>query len=108
MYKGYTIQPYSPAGTGLSSRHELNQLGCYRDVKDTTVVGQFKMKNRKPEMAEWGTPYFGMDYYTVDIALEHGFVRRSENRLCGCADIQRIYGEKMTVVLAKTIALYSL
>ncbi len=44
MYKGYTIQPYSPkAGTGLSS-HELNQPGCYRDVKDTTVVAQFKAK----------------------------------------------------------------
>jgi len=43
MYKGYTIQPYSPAaGTGLSS-HELNQPGCYRDVKDTTVVAQFKV-----------------------------------------------------------------
>lgn len=42
LYKGYTIQPYSPAaGTGLSS-HELNQPGCYRDVKDTTVVAQFK------------------------------------------------------------------
>ena len=44
MYKGYTIQPYSPAaGTGLSS-HEINQPGCYRDVKDTTVVAQFKVK----------------------------------------------------------------
>jgi isoleucyl-tRNA synthetase len=43
LYKGYTIQPYSPAaGTGLSS-HELNQPGCYRDVKDTTVVAQFKI-----------------------------------------------------------------
>lgn len=43
LYKGYTIQPYSPAaGTGLSS-HELNQPGCYRDVKDTTVVAQFKV-----------------------------------------------------------------
>lgn len=42
LYKGYTIQPYSPAaGTGLSS-HELNQPGCYRDVTDTTVVAQFK------------------------------------------------------------------
>lgn len=45
IYKGYTIQPYSPkAGTGLSS-HELNQPGCYRDVKDTTVVAQFKMED---------------------------------------------------------------
>ncbi|MFC2089720.1 isoleucine--tRNA ligase [Bacteroidota bacterium] len=44
LYKGYTIQPYSPAaGTGLST-HELNQPGCYRDVKDTTVVAQFKVK----------------------------------------------------------------
>ena len=43
IYKGYTIQPYSPkAGTGLST-HELNQPGCYRDVTDTTVVAQFKM-----------------------------------------------------------------
>lgn len=58
LYKGYTIQPYSPAaGTGLSS-HELNQPGCYRDVKDTTVTAQFKMKNPKPEMTNWGTPYF--------------------------------------------------
>jgi len=58
LYKGYTIQPYSPAaGTGLSS-HELNQPGCYRDVKDTTVTAQFKMKNPKPEMTEWGTAYF--------------------------------------------------
>ena len=45
IYKGYTIQPYSPAaGTGLSS-HELNQPGCYKDVKDTTAVAQFKLKD---------------------------------------------------------------
>lgn len=45
LYKGYTIQPYSPkAGTGLSS-HEVNQPGSYRDVTDTTVVAQFKTKN---------------------------------------------------------------
>jgi isoleucyl-tRNA synthetase len=44
LYKGYTIQPYSPAaGTGLSS-HELNQPGTYKDVKDTTIVAQFKVK----------------------------------------------------------------
>jgi isoleucyl-tRNA synthetase len=50
IYKGYTIQPYSPAaGTGLSS-HELNQPGCYRDVKDTTAVAQFKaIRNEKSE-----------------------------------------------------------
>ncbi len=47
LYKGYTIQPYSPAaGTGLSS-HELNQPGCYRDVKDTTCTAQFLLKDLK-------------------------------------------------------------
>lgn len=44
LYKGYTIQPYSPkAGTGLSS-HELNQPGCYRDASDTTITAQFRVK----------------------------------------------------------------
>ena len=58
LYKGYTIQPYSPgAGTGLSS-HEFNQPGCYRDVKDTTVTGIFSMIDAKPEMKEWGKPAF--------------------------------------------------
>ena len=48
LYKGYTIQPYSPAaGTGLSS-HELNQPGCYRDVKDTTCTAQFLVKSQSP------------------------------------------------------------
>ncbi|MBQ0102756.1 MAG: isoleucine--tRNA ligase [Prevotellaceae bacterium] len=52
LYKGYTIQPYSPAaGTGLSS-HELNQPGCYRDVKDTTVTAQFLLKDATPFAAE--------------------------------------------------------
>ena len=51
LYKGYTIQPYSPAaGTGLSS-HELNQPGCYRDVKDTTVTAQFLLKDAAKIMA---------------------------------------------------------
>ncbi len=62
LYKGYTIQPYSPAaGTGLSS-HELNQPGCYRDVKDTTVTGQFLVKGNIPaavKVAEnWGEVFF--------------------------------------------------
>jgi len=50
LYKGYSIQPYSPSdGTGLSS-HELNQPGCYKDVKDTSIVAQFKVvRNKKSE-----------------------------------------------------------
>lgn len=53
MYKGYTIQPYSPAaGTGLSS-HELNLPGCYREVKDTTVVAMFKALNEEQYEFLW-------------------------------------------------------
>lgn len=58
LYKGYTIQPYSPAaGTGLST-HELNMPGAYRDVKDTTCVAQFKIKSPKPEMSQFGEAFF--------------------------------------------------
>ena len=104
LYKGYTIQPYSPAaGTGLSS-HELNQPGCYRDVKDTTVVGQFKMKNPKPEMTQWGTPYF-IAWTTTPWTLP------SNTALCVGPKIDYVAvqtynaytGEKMTVVLAKPL-----
>ena len=104
LYKGYTIQPYSPAaGTGLSS-HELNQPGCYRDVKDLTVVAQFKMKNPKPEMTEWGTPYF-LAWTTTPWTLP------SNTALCVGPKIDYVAvqtynaytGEKMTVVLAKDL-----
>ena len=104
LYKGYTIQPYSPAaGTGLSS-HELNQPGCYRDVKDTTMVAQFKMKHPKPEMAEWGTPYF-LAWTTTPWTLP------SNTALCVGPKIDYMAvqtyngysGEKMTVVLAKAL-----
>ncbi len=58
LYKGYTIQPYSPAaGTGLSS-HELNQPGCYRDVKDTTCTAEFEVINPTADMQGWGTAFF--------------------------------------------------
>ena len=55
LYKGYTVQPYSPAaGTGLSS-HELNLPGCYKDVKDTTCVAQFKVRTeQKINKCPWG------------------------------------------------------
>ncbi len=104
LYKGYTIQPYSPAaGTGLSS-HELNQPGCYRDVKDTTAVAQFKMKNPKPEMTEWGTPYF-IAWTTTPWTLP------SNTALCVGPKIDYVAvqsynaytGEPITVVLAKAL-----
>ena len=104
LYKGYTIQPYSPAaGTGLST-HELNQPGCYRDVKDTTVVAQFRIRNPKPEMTGWGTPYF-LAWTTTPWTLP------SNTALCVGPRIDyvavRTYnpytGEKQTVVLAKAL-----
>lgn len=58
LYKGYTIQPYSPAaGTGLST-HELNQPGCYRDVKDTTATALFEIIDPDEKLASWGKAYF--------------------------------------------------
>ncbi|UKK52509.1 isoleucine--tRNA ligase [Prevotella sp. E2-28] len=102
LYKGYTIQPYSPAaGTGLSS-HELNQPGCYRDVKDTTCTALFKMKNPKPEMAQWGTPYF-MAWTTTPWTLA------ANSALCVGPKIDYVAletynpytAEKITVVMAE-------
>ncbi len=104
LYKGYTIQPYSPAaGTGLSS-HELNQPGCYRDVKDTTAVAQFRMLDPKPEMTGWGTPYF-LAWTTTPWTLP------SNTALCVGPKIDyvavRSYnsysGEPITVVVAKPL-----
>lgn len=58
LYEGYTIQPYSPAaGTGLSS-HELNQPGCYRNVKDVSAIAQFKIKDQSSKFKVEGDVYF--------------------------------------------------
>lgn len=58
LYKGHTIQPYSPAaGTGLSS-HELNQPGTYKMVKDTTIVAQFKVQENNILKSDWSEVYF--------------------------------------------------
>ena len=104
LYKGYTIQPYSPAaGTGLSS-HELNQPGCYRDVKDTTAVAQFRMLDPKPEMTAWGTPYF-LAWTTTPWTLP------SNTALCVGPKIDYVAvqtynaynGQPVTLVLAKPL-----
>ncbi len=99
LYKGYTIQPYSPAaGTGLSS-HELNQPGCYRDVTDTTVVAQFKIKNENKYFLAWTTTPWTLpsntalcvgpkiDYVTVQSFNQYTF-------------------EPITVILAKNLLNY--
>ena len=102
LYKGYTIQPYSPAaGTGLSS-HELNQPGCYRDVKDTTATALFRVENPKEEWTGWGEACFAA-WTTTPWTLP------SNTALCvgpsiGYAAV-RTYnpytGEPLTVVMAE-------
>ena len=104
LYKGYTIQPYSPAaGTGLSS-HELNQPGCYRDVKDTTATALFEIKDAPEALCGWGKPYF-MAWTTTPWTLP------SNTALCVGPKFDyvalRTYnpytGEKITVVLAEVL-----
>ncbi len=104
LYKGYTIQPYSPAaGTGLST-HELNQPGCYRDVKDTTCIAQFTITEPTEAMKGWGTPAF-LAWTTTPWTLP------SNTALCVGPGIKynivRTYnpysGEKITVVVADAL-----
>ena len=104
LYKGYTIQPYSPAaGTGLSS-HELNQPGCYRDVKDTTAVAQFKIVDPKEEMTKWGTPYF-LAWTTTPWTLPSNTALCVGNKIDYVAvETYNSYtGKPITVVLAKAL-----
>ena len=104
LYKGYTIQPYSPAaGTGLSS-HELNQPGCYRDVKDLTATVLFTITEPRHEMTGWGRPCF-MAWTTTPWTLP------SNTALCVGPKIDYVAvrtfnpynGEKLTVVLAEAL-----
>ncbi len=101
LYKGYTIQPYSPAaGTGLSS-HELNQPGCYRDVKDTTCVAEFTIKDPVEAMQGWGKPCF-LAWTTTPWTLPSNTALAVGPQIE--YNIVRTYnpysGEKVTVVLA--------
>lgn len=106
LYKGYTIQPYSPAaGTGLSSA-ELNQPGCYRDVKDRTAVVQFKvMADSKPPVSNLTTELFILAWTTTPWTLP------SNTALAVGKDIDYVFVETLnpfthqlqTVVLAKEL-----
>ena len=104
LYKGYTIQPYSPAaGTGLST-HELNQPGCYRDVKDLTCTAQFRILNPKAEMSAHGEAFF-LAWTTTPWTLP------SNTALCvgknityvGVQSFNPYTGKPMTAVLAKDL-----
>jgi isoleucyl-tRNA synthetase len=109
IYKGYTIQPYSPAaGTGLSS-HEINQPGCYRDVKDTTVVAQFKVTTDSETFSDlsFGDNTYFLAWTTTPWTLP------SNTALCVGTKIEyalvRTYNvyshEEIQVVLAKELVL---
>jgi isoleucyl-tRNA synthetase len=104
LYKGYTIQPYSPAaGTGLST-HELNQPGAYRDVKDTTCTAQFRILDPKPEMTGHGDAFF-LAWTTTPWTLP------SNTALCVGANINYVAVQTfnpytdipVTVILAKDL-----
>ena len=102
LYKGYTIQPYSPAaGTGLSS-HELNLPGCYRDVKDTTVTAQFEIKNPKPEWEQWGKAYF-MAWTTTPwtLAANSALCVGPKIDYAAVQSFNPYTGEPITVILAE-------
>lgn len=108
LYKGYTIQPYSPAaGTGLSS-HELNQPGCYRDVKDTTAIAQFKaVRNERSEFLYDGldTDLYFLAWTTTPWTLP------SNTALCVGPNIRYVKvrsfnpytGDPVTLILAKDL-----
>ena len=93
LYKGYTIQPYSPAaGTGLSS-HELNMPGCYRDVKDLTCVALFKLKVESLEFRVEGLTTYAIAWTTTPWTLP------SNTALC--------VGPNIDYVLLKTVHPYT-
>ena len=96
LYKGYTIQPYSPAaGTGLSS-HELNQPGTYRNVKDTSVVAQFKVKRESHS-----------EFLFKDVDTDLYFLAWTTTPWTLPANCALAVGEKITYVLVKTFNPYT-
>ncbi|MGE0090258.1 MAG: isoleucine--tRNA ligase [Bacteroidales bacterium] len=111
LYKGYTIQPYSPAaGTGLST-HELNQPGCYKDVKDTTCVAQFKViRNPKSEFLfkDTDTDVFILAWTTTPWTLpSNTALAVGENiKYVRVRTFNQYTGSPITIVLAKDL-LYS-
>ena len=109
LYKGYTIQPYSPAaGTGLSS-HELNMPGCYREVKDLTCVAMFKLKVKSEELGvrseELGVPVYAIAWTTTPWTLP------SNTALCVGPNIDYnlvrsvnpVTGEQVCLILGKPL-----
>ena len=104
LYKGYTIQPYSPAaGTGLST-HELNQPGCYRDVKDTTCTAQFKVIHPLPEWKQFGEVFF-LAWTTTPWTLPSNMLLAVGPNIeyVAVQTFNQYTGNPVTVVLAKNL-----
>ena len=104
LYKGYSIQPYSPAaGTGLST-HELNQPGCYRDVKDTTCTAQFKIVDPLTEWEEFGEAFF-LAWTTTPWTLPSNVLLAVGKNIeyKAVQTFNQYTGKPITVVLAKNL-----
>ena len=104
LYKGYSIQPYSPAaGTGLST-HELNQPGCYRDVKDTTCTAQFKIVEPLEEWSKFGDAFL-LAWTTTPWTLPSNVLLAVGKNIDYVAveTYNQYTGEPITVILAKNL-----
>ena len=104
LYKGYSIQPYSPAaGTGLST-HELNQPGCYRDVTDTTCTAQFKIKNPSEEINQFGDAFL-LAWTTTPWTLPSNMLLAVGPNIeyVAVQTFNQYTGEPMTALLAKSL-----
>ena len=104
LYKGYSIQPYSPAaGTGLST-HELNQPGCYRDVTDTTCPAQFKIKNPSEEINQFGDAFL-LAWTTTPWTLPSNMLLAVGPNIeyVAVQTFNQYTGEPMTALLAKSL-----
>lgn len=104
LYKGYSIQPYSPAaGTGLST-HELNQPGCYRDVKDTTCTAQFLLKNPPAESTGFGETFL-LAWTTTPWTLPSNVLLAVGKKIeyVAVQTYNAYTGNPMTAILAKSL-----
>ena len=106
LYKGYTVQPYSPAaGTGLSS-HELNQPGAYKDISDTSVIAQFKcLEQGLPEELKTFYPFYFLAWTTTPWTLPSNTALTVGSKIeyCFVETFNQYTKKKTTVLLAKAL-----
>ena len=106
LYKGYTVQPYSPAaGTGLSS-HELNQPGAYKDISDTSVIAQFKCLDQVlPEELKPFYPFYFLAWTTTPWTLPSNTALTVGSKIeyCFVVTFNQYTKKKTTVLLAKAL-----